>query len=595
MAGAYTDRWLDELRSRNSIVDVASQYTVLKQNGRKYVGLCPIHGEKTPSFNIDADKQLFYCFGCGKGGTVIQLVMECEHMSFHEAVEFLARRVNLPLPKSDIDEAELHRRQQKRDRLRALNRDAARFYYDTLVSPKGAPAREYLTGRHIGGAVARRFGLGFAPDEWNALTDALTRAGYTVEEMIEAGLAKKAESGTVYDAFRNRVMFPIIDSYSHCIGFGGRIMGKGEPKYLNSPESPVFDKGRNLYAINLVKKKGKIDYVILCEGYIDVISLHNAGFDTAVASLGTAFTAEQARLIKRFTQNVYLSYDGDNAGQKATDRALAILAAEDLKARVIVYPDGMDPDDFVKKRGADAMRALLRGALNEAQYRVERAGLHYDLKDPSVYADFAAEAVASVARIADPIMRETGLKLISDRTGYTLDTLYDQMGAKRTAFQGRANPPFVPGEPSRQHAAASSAAAEATALALAVDDKNYRARMKQDGWGDLFADKANRELFELICAEPDGEDVEAASLALKLTEEQNLLLSRVLVENVETANKARLYADCGRSLRQNRLTDRIARAKERLTTERDPETVRAVAAELQELNQKLQSLKRQGG
>ena len=320
---AFPERFLDELTERNDIVDVVSQYVRLtKKSGANLFGLCPFHSEKTPSFSVAPDKQIYHCFGCGKGGGVINFIMEIENLSFPDAVAFLARRANMPLPEEAQSEDT-----SRRARLLELNRDAARFFHDMLKSPQGAPAQDYVRRRAISPAMVTRFGLGFAPDSWESLANAMRRKGYSDQEMFEAGLVKHGKSGGVYDAFRNRLMFPVIDVRGSVIGFSGRILGDGEPKYLNSPETPVFSKSHNLFGLNLAKKS-KNGYIILVEGNIDVVSLHQAGFDGAVASLGTSLTPEQARLISRYTNEVVLCYDSDEAASFSLlkEQLMSVLA-----------------------------------------------------------------------------------------------------------------------------------------------------------------------------------------------------------------------------------------------------------------------------
>ena len=300
------ERFLDELTERNDIVDVVSQYVRLtKRSGANLFGLCPFHSEKTPSFSVSPDKQIYHCFGCGKGGGVINFIMEIENLGFQDAVAFLARRANMPMPEEASTEDT-----SRRKRLLELNRDAARFFYEQLVAPTGKAGQAYVDRRGISAAMVRSFGLGFAPDSWDALSNAMRAKGYSDAELLEAGLMKPGRRGGGYDTFRNRLMFPVIDVRGSVIGFSGRILGDGEPKYLNSPETAVFSKSHNLFALNLAKKS-KSGYIILVEGNIDVVSLHQAGFDSAVASLGTSLTSEQARLLSRYTGEVILCYDRD--------------------------------------------------------------------------------------------------------------------------------------------------------------------------------------------------------------------------------------------------------------------------------------------
>ena len=331
-------------------------------------GLCPFHSEKTPSFSVSPDKQIYHCFGCGKGGGVISFIMEIENLSFPEAVAFLARRANMPLP-----EQEDTRESKKRSRLLALNRDAARFFYEQLNSPAGERARQYMARRGIAKGTAVNFGLGCAPDDWGALERAMREKGYTDYELFDAGLIKKGRNGGWYDTFRDRLVFPVIDVRGNVIGFSGRILGENGPKYLNSPETPVFNKGRNLFALNLAKKSKK-GYILLTEGNIDVVSLHQAGFDSAVASLGTSLTAEQARLISRYTDRVVIAYDNDAAGQKAAQRAIAILEKLDLKVRVLQMSGAKDPDEFIRLKGAEGFERLIEGSENQTEYLLAQIG-----------------------------------------------------------------------------------------------------------------------------------------------------------------------------------------------------------------------------
>ena len=354
IATAFPDNFINELVARNDIVDVVSGYVRLgKKSGSNMFGLCPFHSEKTPSFSVSPDKQIYHCFGCGKGGGVISFIMEIENLSFQEAVAFLAKRANMTLP-----EQEDSRESRKRARLYALNRDAARFYYEQLQQPAGERARGYMARRGISKAVAMNFGLGCAPDAWDALGKAMREKGYTDYELFDAGLVKKGRNGGWYDAFRDRLMFPVIDVQGRVIGFSGRILGEEGPKYLNSPETSIFNKGRNLFALNLAKKS-KSGYILLSEGNIDVVSLHQAGFDSAVASLGTSLTADQARLISRYTDQVIIAYDNDAAGQKAAQRAIAILEKLDLKVRVLQMSGAKDPDDFIKLKVPEAFARLI--------------------------------------------------------------------------------------------------------------------------------------------------------------------------------------------------------------------------------------------
>ena len=412
------EKFLDELTERNDIVDVVSQYVRLtKRSGSNQFGLCPFHSEKTPSFSVAPDKQIYHCFGCGKGGGVINFIMEIENLSFQDAVAFLARRANMTVPEEAQGEDTSHRR-----RLLELNRDAARFFHEQFAAPAGRPAQAYAERRGISRAMVRSFGLGYAPDSWSALTDAMTAKGYTAQELFEAGLMKHGRNGGGYDAFRNRLMFPVIDVRGSVIGFSGRILGDGEPKYLNSPETPVFSKSHNLFALNLAKKS-KSGYIILTEGNIDVVSLHQAGFDSAVASLGTSLTAEQARLLSRYTNEIVLCYDSDAAGRKAAQRGISLLEKLDLKVRVLQLPDAKDPDEFIKKHGPDAFRNVLEGSAGQVEYRLKAVEEQHPPTTDEGKVDYLRAASALLASLPGAVEREVYSARVAEKAGVNRDAV----------------------------------------------------------------------------------------------------------------------------------------------------------------------------
>ena len=362
----FSEAFLDELAARSDIVDVVSSYVELKRKGANYFGLCPFHSEKTPSFSVAPDKQMYHCFGCKKGGGVFNFIMEIENLTFPEAVEFLARRAGMSLPQ----EGEM---QNDGDRLRRrvleLNRTAARWFYDQLQQPQGAAVQAYLDKRQIRRSVAVRFGMGASLDQWDALLRAMSEKGFTKKELMAAGLAVAGRGGRIYDKFRNRLMLPVIDVRGDVVGFGSRVIDNSEPKYMNTTDTPTYSKRRVLYGLNLAKKT-KRPNIILCEGNLDVVTLHQAGFDNAVACMGTALTQEQIHLLSRFTKELVLCYDNDKAGQMATDRALELLENTEFKVKVLRLPqrlvDGQyvkqDADDFIKYQGRDAFEKLLSGS-----------------------------------------------------------------------------------------------------------------------------------------------------------------------------------------------------------------------------------------
>lgn len=399
---AFSPAFLDELNNRNPIEEVVGQYVALTRRGSNLFGLCPFHGEKTASFSVAPEKGIYYCFGCHKGGSVINFIMEIENLSYPDAVRFLAKRAGLEIPEDGQDQA----RYRKKERLWALCKDAARFFHACLKTPQAEQARAYAQGRGLAQATITRFGLGFAPNAWTSLMDAMTAKGYSKEELLEAGLVlQNKDKGTLYDRFRNRLMFPIIDVRGNVIGFGGRVMDDSTPKYLNSPETLIFNKRRNLFAMNFVKKS-KLGYIILTEGYMDAIALHQYGFDCAVASLGTSLTQEHADMLSKYTDEIVLTYDGDAAGQNATQRAIPMLEKTGLHVRVLRMRDAKDPDEYLKKFGADRFRLLLEDSESQAEYRLRSLQMKFDLTQDAQKVEFAKKAAELISMYSTPVERE---------------------------------------------------------------------------------------------------------------------------------------------------------------------------------------------
>ena len=417
------ERFLQEVSDRNDIADVVSGYVRLnKKSGSNLFGLCPFHSEKTPSFSVSPDKQIYHCFGCGKGGGVFSFIMEVENLTFPESVEFLAKRVGLQVPEENRDDPESRRREQ----LLKLNKDAAKYFYKQFLSPNGQVAQDYAVRRGLTPATVKRFGLGYAPDTWDSLVKAMRALGHSEGLMLQAGLVRKGKKGGVYDTFRNRLMFPVFDVRGNVIGFSGRILGDGEPKYMNSPETPVFNKSKNLFGLNLAKKT-KLGCIILCEGNVDVVALHQAGFDNAVASLGTSLTPEQARLLSRFTSEVVIAYDGDAAGQKATARAISILEKLDVKVRILTMTGAKDPDEYIKKFGADSFRNLLEKTEDHTDYTLGKILEKYDLSQPESKLSFLKEAETYVATFSGKAEREVYAMRIADMVGVSAKAVRDDV------------------------------------------------------------------------------------------------------------------------------------------------------------------------
>ena len=446
----FSESFLTELAERNDIVDVVSEYVSLgKRSGANYFGLCPFHNEKTPSFSVSPDKQIYYCFGCGKGGGVINFMMEIEQLSFPEAVDRLAKRAGIPVPEQEDDAQSRHRA-----RLYEVNKAAARYFYEQLYAPGGAGAREYVRTRRISRKTATSFGLGYAPDSFDALLTALREKGFTDREMSEADLIRPGSRGGFYSTFRNRLVFPVIDVRGNVTGFSGRIIGDGEPKYLNTKDTPVFTKGRLLFGLNLARKS-KSDYMILVEGNVDVVSLHQAGFDSAVASLGTSLTKEQAQLLSRYKKEVVLAYDNDGAGAKAAQRAIDIFEKLDVKVKVLRWEGVKDPDEYIKTKGADAFRDLIDRSESQIDFRLMNIERKYDLSSPEQKVDFLREATKLIASFPGSVERQVYSVRVAELAGIPPAAVSKEVetqrrrllsGARREAE--RQNRPTVVAQPS---------------------------------------------------------------------------------------------------------------------------------------------------
>ncbi len=407
---AFPQSFMDELTARCDIVDVVGSYVQLTRKGSNLFGLCPFHSEKTGSFSVSPDKQIYYCFGCKRGGGVINFIMEEENLPFPDAVRFLAKRAGLEVPEEEGDREAGRRRQ----RLLDLNRDAARFYYHLLQQPEGQAVQEYLNRRQIRKATAMNFGMGASLNAWDVLLNEMTAKGYSKAELLSAGLIVDNKKGGFYDKFRNRLMLPVIDTRGDVVAFGSRVLDQSEPKYMNSSETPVYSKRRVLYGLNLAKKSNRPN-IILCEGNLDIVTLHQAGFDNAVASMGTALTPEQIRLLSRFTKELVLCYDNDNAGKIATERALQLLNGSEFSVKVLQLPrrrteDGelvkQDADDFIKNQGPAAFERLLSGSENSVEFRMAQVAGKYDLDSDEQRVAYSVEISGLLAELPGAVERE---------------------------------------------------------------------------------------------------------------------------------------------------------------------------------------------
>lgn len=417
----YPEDLVEEIRQRNDIVDVVSEHVKLKRTGNNHMGLCPFHNEKSPSFSVSGQKQMYHCFGCGVGGNVFTFVMEYENYSFVEALKYLAERVNIALPEQEYSE-EAKKKKDLKGQLLEINRQAAKYFFYQLKSERGTIAYEYLTNRKLSDETISKFGLGYSNKYSNDLYQYLKQLGYSDEILKQSGLVSIDETKGAYDKFWNRVMFPIMDVNNRVIGFGGRVMGEGEPKYLNSPETLLFDKSRNLYGLNVARTSRKHN-MLICEGYMDVIALHQAGFNNAVASLGTAFTGLQANLLKRYTSEVLLTYDSDGAGTKAALRAIPILKEAGLSIKVINMQPYKDPDEFIKALGADEFQKRIDEAQNSFYFEIEVLERDYDLNDPEQKTKFFNEVAKKLLVFTEEIERNNYIEAMDRKYHVGFDNL----------------------------------------------------------------------------------------------------------------------------------------------------------------------------
>lgn len=429
--------YIQEVVSRNDIVEVVGQYVQLRRRGRTYTGLCPFHNEKTPSFTVYPDTQSFYCFGCGAAGDTINFVRKISNLGYVEAVKQLASRAGMPMPEEDDKES------RQRGRLLEINRNAARYFYEQLnaKTPEAAAARRYWKEkRGLSDAAIRRFGLGYAPEDFVGLLHYLRHRGFTEPELEASGLVKRSAKGNLYDIFRHRVMVPIIDVRGNIIAFGGRVLDDSKPKYINSPETMVYHKSRTLFALNIAKKSTSKRF-ILCEGYMDVISMHEAGFDTAVCACGTALTPDQVKLLSEYAEEVVLSYDSDEAGQKATERSLGLFAESPVKVSVLKIPGAKDPDEFIRTYGRDRFEAVLNGTANPTEFKLSKCRDKYDLRTDNGRLDYVREAISILAAgSVSPTARDVYAGRIAEQTGIDKKAVLAQLeaavrGAARKAYR----------------------------------------------------------------------------------------------------------------------------------------------------------------
>ena len=515
----YSDEVIEEVRSKNDIVDVISGYVRLQKKGSSYFGLCPFHNEKSPSFSVSRQKQMYYCFGCGAGGNVFTFLMEYENYSFVEALKYLADRGGVKLPEQEYSK-EAKERADTKAVLLEINKLAARYYYVQLKQTQGAHALSYLKNRELSDDTIRAFGLGYSNKYSNDLYQYLKSKGYQSEMLIKAGLISVDERQGVYDKFWNRVMFPIMDVNSRVIGFGGRVMGDGKPKYLNSPETVIFDKSRNLYGLNRARSSRK-PYFLLCEGYMDVISLHQAGFTNAVASLGTALTPGHASLIRRYVQEVYLTYDSDEAGTKAALRAVPILREVGITARVIRMEPYKDPDEFIKNLGAEAFEERIGKARNGFMFSLEVLEKSYDLHTPEGKTEFMREAARRLTEFEEEIERNNYIEAVAEAYHVGIGDLKNLVG-KVAVQAGLAVPAKRPKQTNRQHGGKEDGIVKSQKILLTwlIEDESVFRQIRPYIAPADFSEGIYRTVAELLYEQYEAGEVNPARIMNHFTDEE---------------------------------------------------------------------------
>ena len=539
MAAFYSDELVSEIVSANDIVDIVSAYVRLKRSGSSFMGCCPFHREKTPSFHVSADKQLYHCFGCGAGGSVIQFIMNAEGLDFPDALRFLADRAGIRLPEDGGGANE--ERHSRKQQIYAMNRDAARFFRECLLSPEGETARTYLTKRGLSGKTIAAFGIGLSPSGWDGLLKHLQKKGYNRSLMVEAGLCIQNEKGHTYDRFRGRVMFPIIDVRGNIIGFGGRILSGDGAKYMNSPESIVYDKGKNLFALNIAKKSGR-GYYILVEGYMDVISLHQAGINAAVAGCGTALTREQARLIAK--SPVYLCYDSDEAGMKACERAAEIFKEFETKLRVVTIPDGKDADEFIKKHGGEAFEELLKKAKTVTEHRLDMLLRDVDLNDASQKIEMMGKAAKLFSGISNAVEREIYIARLAAKSGISIESINSEVrkvNAKNIRKEVSGELRKTVGTTQGGQKSKRRTMAEAGLLSMMTESEKVYLNFADEFTPDSFSEDIHKQIFNHICTYyKDKKEGRCADFLMKSMPGNEKELSTVLmaVQNVENEMQA---------------------------------------------------------
>ena len=516
----YPDEIVEKVRSSSDIVDVVGKYVKIQKKGSSYFGLCPFHNEKSPSFSVSRTKQMYYCFGCGAGGNVFTFLMEYENLTFQEAIKMLAERSGIELPEVEYSQ-EAKLKKDRRQRLMDANKEAAKYFYYQLRAPQGQKGLEYLRQRQLTDETMKQFGLGYANVTSDDLSRYLKSKGVDDDVIIEAGLSTYDEKRGLHDKFWNRVMFPIQDGNHRVIGFGGRVMGDGKPKYLNSPETPVFDKSRNLYGLNFARSS-RSPYMILCEGYMDVIAMHQAGFNMAVASLGTAFTTGQANLLRRYTSEVILAYDSDEAGTKAALRAIEILNEVELTGRVLSMKPYKDPDEFIKNLGKDAFLERIKEAQNSFFFELEVTGRQYDLNDPESKTKFHMEIAKKLCSFKEDVKRDNYIEAVCQKYGIGPEALR-KLVASYALKTGDVQPAQRPKSTNNSAPAPGEGKKTTQRLFLTwlTDEPGLYPKIKKYVSPEDFTEEIYRKVAEKLFEQFEADDVNPASIISMFADEES--------------------------------------------------------------------------
>lgn len=550
---ALSDSFLQELKMKTDIEDVISTYVTLKRRGATLVGLCPFHNEKTPSFTVYPATQSFYCFGCGAGGDAITFVKKIENLDYLDAVKTLAQRAGLQMPQEGFDDSLSKRRR----RILEMNREAARFYHSVLLSPEGKVGYDYYIGRALSAATINHFGLGFAPNQWDALLKHMRAKGYQPAELVDAGLVRKGQKG-YYDNFRNRVMTPIIDVRGNVIAFGGRVLDDSKPKYINTGDTLVYKKTNELFALNFAKDS-KEDALILCEGYMDVIAMHQAGFTNAVAGCGTALTTEQVRLISRYAKEVILTYDADEAGQKALQKAMTLFDQTDVKVRIPALVGGKDPDEIIRTYGRDKFKGMLEGASNETEFRLLALRRQYNLATTQGKIDFIGGALQILATLP-PVEQDLYVSRLSEELGVERQNmkvqLQDLVARQGNRREKRKFNRIV--QENMRKTARETMATDASLRKLRAEDRLISLLLRYPDCSRLCKDfdpqwltpGFAQRVFTLILQRlENGDGTELMDLRDRLTDDEMGRLSGIIARGGESADAKQEFSDCLQTIR----------------------------------------------